>query len=508
MQQQHRKRKHKSRNPARLIARINQRIVSIYGPGTSDSLALMRCVLDVKRVTRCFAWILTGVIALAGCDAPRPANAPIAAQDLTKGYRLQRVKADPDNPGDVLVILTLSGGGTRAAALAFGTMEALRDVKLKIGGRSRTLLDEVDVINAVSGGSIVAGYYAVHREGLFRDFESRFLKRDVERQIRAEVLANLPRLAQPQFSRGELLAEYFDRELFEGATYSDLARGSMRPYVVINASALATGARFPFTQGQFDLLCSDLGSVSVARAVAASAALPPFFGAITLDNFAGSCGPVSLPGIAARSEATTPARVVRLEEARTYLERSRRPHVHLVDGGLIDNLGLRVAGDFAVEQGGFFELVEALGYRDVSHVVFISVNAETASNHAIDQNANTPSFLQTLNALKLPGSAHSSEVAEQLRASFDGWRNDVRKARQGTSGAVGGASAAGGEGPQFYFIDISLQGIADDNERDSFQTIPTALTLDAATVDRLRAVARKRLLESPDFKRLAADLGT
>jgi NTE family protein len=242
--------------------------------------------------------------------------------------------------------------------------------------------------------------------------------------------------------------------------------------------------------------------VSVGRAVAASAALPPFFGAITIDSFAGSCGPVSLPGIAAKIDATTPTRVVRLEEARTYLDRSRRPHVHLVDGGLIDNLGLRVAGDFAVEHGGFFELVEALGYRDVSHVVFISVNAETASNYAIDQNANTPNFFQTLNALKLPGSAHSSEVAEQLRASFDGWRNDVRKARQGMSGAAGRT-----EGPQFYFIDVSLQGIADESERNSFQTIPTALTLDAATVDRLRAVARKLLLGSPDFKKLAADLG-
>ncbi len=262
----------------------------------------MRCVLDAMLGTRCLAWILAGAIVLAGCDAQRPVNSPIAAQDPAKGYRLQRVKADPDNPGDVLVILSLSGGGTRAAALAFGTMEALRDVKLRMGGRSRSLLDEVDVINAVSGGSIVAGYYAVHREGLFRDFESRFLKRDVERQIRAEVLANLPRLAQPQFSRGELLAEYFDRELFDHATYSDLARGNMRPYVVINASALSTGARFPFTQAQFDLLCSDLGSVSVGRAVAASAALPPFFGAITIDNFAGSCGPVSLPGIDAKIE--------------------------------------------------------------------------------------------------------------------------------------------------------------------------------------------------------------
>ncbi|MET1084550.1 MAG: hypothetical protein ABWY12_16115, partial [Burkholderiales bacterium] len=113
--------------------------------------------------------------------------------------------------------------------------------------------------------------------------------------------------------------------------------------------------------------------------------------------------------------------------------------------------------------------------------------------------------LQTLNALKLPGSAHSSDVAEHLRASFEGWRNEVRQARQGTSAAAG---RTGAEGPQFYFIDISLQGIVDEGERNSFQTIPTTLTLDAATVDRVRAVARKLLLGSPEFKKLAADLGS
>src|SRR5678815_4124330 len=157
----------------------------------------MRHMLQAMLAIRCLAAIVASAVVLVGCDVQHAVNAPIGIQDLTKGYRLQRVKADPDNPGDVLVILTLSGGGTRAAALAYGTMEALRDVKLRIGGRSRRLLDEVDVINAVSGGSIVAGYYAVHREGLFRDFESRYLKRDVERQIRAEVFANLPRLARP-----------------------------------------------------------------------------------------------------------------------------------------------------------------------------------------------------------------------------------------------------------------------------------------------------------------------
>ena len=407
--------------------------------------------------------LLCAVAIFAGWDAQYPINAPEKQADIHQGYRLERVKADPDNPGDVLVILTLSGGGKRAASLAYGTMEALRDVTLRIGGRSRTLLDEVDIINAVSGGSIVAAYYAIHREGLFRDFEQKFLKRDVERELGTALVTNLPRLSRARFSRGDLLAEYFDRELFDGATYADLARGSMRPFVVINAAVLSTGARFPFTQGQFDLLCSDLGSVPIGRAVAASAALPPYFSAITLQSYAGSCGPVPLPGITKHVDVVgNLSRSVRLGEARSYQDLSRRPYVHLVDGGLIDNLGLRVAVDFAVEQGGFYELVEALGYRDVTHVVFISVNAETDPNYAIDQTPYSPNFWQTLNALKLPGRAHSQDLAEQLWSSFEAWRDELTNRRPIPHGTVT-------SGPRFYFIDVSIGAIRDENERNELQ---------------------------------------
>ena len=445
--------------------------------------------------------LLCAVVIVAGCDAHYAVNAPARSQDLTKGYRLERVKADPDNPGDVLVIVTFSGGGTRAAALAYGTLEALRDVTLKIGGRPRRLLDEIDIINAVSGGSIVAAYYALHRDRIFDDFERRFLYRDVEGELRKALVTNLPRLSGAQFSRSDVLAEYFDRELFDGATYADLVRGSMRPFVVLNASVLSTGARFPFTQGQFDLLCSDLGSVSLGRAVAASAALPPYFSTITLDNYAGTCGTVELPGVVAGIDAVGGrGRAVHIEDTLGYLDRARRPHVHLVDGGLIDNLGLRVAIDFAVEQGGFVELADALGYRDLTHVVFISVNAETDPNYAVDQSADTPNFWQALNALKLPGRAHSLDLAEHLRASFDLWRDELRGRRPIPHRPDIDPAA------QFYFIDISLRSIADENERNTFNSIPTALTLDHQTVDRLRAIARKLLLNSPDFKQLVKDL--
>lgn len=49
--------------------------------------------------------------------------------------------------------LALSGGGYRAAAYHIGTLRALN----RLG-----ILDKVDVISAVSGGSITAAYYVLY----------------------------------------------------------------------------------------------------------------------------------------------------------------------------------------------------------------------------------------------------------------------------------------------------------------------------------------------------------
>jgi NTE family protein len=63
--------------------------------------------------------------------------------------------------------LALSGGGYRAAAYHIGTLRALR--KLEI-------LDKVDVISSISGGSIIAAYYALHKDK-FDEFEKTFRRK-------------------------------------------------------------------------------------------------------------------------------------------------------------------------------------------------------------------------------------------------------------------------------------------------------------------------------------------
>src|SRR5262249_33752944 len=116
------------------------------------------------------------VLAVAGC-ATRPINPPIAKTDLATGYRYQTRPARV-NSSSALVILAFSGGGTRAAAFSYGVLEELRrtDLVTPRGGRRR-LIDEVDIITGVSGGSFTALAYALYGERLFDEYEKRFLKR-------------------------------------------------------------------------------------------------------------------------------------------------------------------------------------------------------------------------------------------------------------------------------------------------------------------------------------------
>src|SRR6476620_10271372 len=126
--------------------------------------------------------ILVSVLLLDGC-ATRPVNPPITQADASSGYRFEVRQAKVQNK-DNLVILAFSGGGTRAAAFSYGVLEFLRRTEL-IGpkGNKGRMLDEVDVITGVSGGSFTALAYGLYGEKLFDEYEQRFLKRNVQGEI-------------------------------------------------------------------------------------------------------------------------------------------------------------------------------------------------------------------------------------------------------------------------------------------------------------------------------------
>ena len=102
-------------------------------------------------MTRSLAALVLALL-LAGC-ASFPPNPPLAKYEPKAGYRFDKLELGRHNTVKLFVIVTLSGGGTRAAALAYGVMEELRATPIGRPGEGARLLDEVDVISSVSGGT-------------------------------------------------------------------------------------------------------------------------------------------------------------------------------------------------------------------------------------------------------------------------------------------------------------------------------------------------------------------
>ena len=114
-------------------------------------------------------------------ETPLTEVVPITAPVLAAG-----VEANSDK---LFVVVTFSGGGKRAAAFSYGVLEALRDVKVTTpDGEQRALLDEIDIISAVSGGAFTAAYYALNGQETFDSYAPRFLNHDTEKDLWRKVL--------------------------------------------------------------------------------------------------------------------------------------------------------------------------------------------------------------------------------------------------------------------------------------------------------------------------------
>src|SRR5947207_8117174 len=201
-------------------------------------------------------FLLAWTLSVGGC-AHYPVNAPLAHAAPGAGYRFNNLSR-ANHSDSLFVVLAFSGGGTRAAALSYGVLEELARTPIVWEGKRHRLLDDVDLISSVSGGSFTAAYYALYGDRIFRDYESTFLNRNIQGRLLA--LYSSPftwfRLASPRFGRIDVAAEYYDRRLFGGHTFGDLRTQGKRPFLMINATDMSLGARFEFTQDQFDLLCS------------------------------------------------------------------------------------------------------------------------------------------------------------------------------------------------------------------------------------------------------------
>lgn len=155
------------------------------------------------------------------------------------GYRLAEVTR-PGQSDDMLVVLAISGGGMRAAALGYGVLEELRRTEVMVNGVKRRLLDEVDVISAVSGGTLPATYYGLRGEKTFEEFEAKVLSRNLEIELAQRIILNPKawfRLPSGTFGKSDLFAELYDETVFDHATFGDLKRASEQSWHNSNSKA-------------------------------------------------------------------------------------------------------------------------------------------------------------------------------------------------------------------------------------------------------------------------------
>jgi NTE family protein len=447
-------------------------------------------------------------MAASGC-VHYPVNKPLGQVDPQAGYRGRNL-TDPENDDQLLLLLTFSGGGTRAAAFSYGVLETLRDTPVQVHGRERRLLDEVDWISGVSGGSFTAAYYGLFRDRIFEDFEARFLKKDVQGDITRATLfnpINWGKLVSAYYDRSDLAADYYDEHVFEGKTFGDLL-ARKEPMIVINATDMVHGTRFSFIQDVFDAICSDLSTFPVARACAASSAVPLVLSPITLRNHAGKCGFQLPPAIA---QAMQPPRDVtsrRLDLANNmmpFLDSKKKPYIHLVDGGVADNLGLRAALERITLMGDTWTTLKYARMENVHKIVFVVVNAETEIDDKWDRWEKVPPFGAMLDSYSsIAIERYNMETISLLSESFPRWANEIRRGRCGSGPVSTGPGSCGDI--EFYLVQVRFDASNDEAERSFLKRLPTSFVLKPEEVDKLRDAARRILSESGEFQRFLRDL--
>ena len=454
-------------------------------------------------------FILLLMIIFIGC-AHYPVNKPLSDTGPIKNNNaILEAWRQSDRSDTLHVLLAFSGGGMRAAAFSYGVLEFLADTEIVWENRKRRLIDEVNTISSVSGGSFTAGYYGLFGDRIFDDFENNFLKRDVQSVLTRKVLSpwNWFKLGSSRYGRSELSAEYYDEILFKGGTFGDIA-ATGGPLIRINATDAGFGIQFVFGPELFNGLCSDLSEFSVARAVTASSAVPVLFNSLTVRNYAGTCD-YQMPDWmqTALNEPDNTSRRYRLAtQYAKYLDREEKPYIHLYDGGLSDNLGLRTYLNLFTLMGGGYEVAKYRGFNDIRRLLILVVNAQAELEPKYDNDDRSLGLTETImSSSSIPLNEYTFESMTLLRRLVSQVEIQFAEHRCADYKAQG-KPTEGCEDIRVYVVDVNFDALTEEKDRKYLKHIPTSFRLKPEAIDKLRWAAREILTNSSEFQRFIDEL--
>ena len=427
-------------------------------------------------------------LVLSGCTNLNTVNKPLVhwSQEID---RFDKDRIAGHRSPEMLVMVAFSGGGTRAAAFAYGALKELAEIEVITEKGIRPLLNEIDMISSVSGGSFTSTYYGLRGYQFFDEFEGRFLRKNVQGALIQQTFnpINWFRLLSSTYGASDIAARYYSKHIFDGATFADLKRPGA-PLVVINATDLTNGMRFAFTQTNFDFICSDLSQYPVSRAVAASSAVPVVLSPITMKNFAGSCGYVPPAWIGkTMQDNSSIAKKFYAHEIENYFDSDKRPWLHLVDGGISDNLGLRAFYNLVAARENIQHALTGIEHPNVRQILIISVIAHASGGEKEwTLKRDHPNLAKVIGGIsEIQMNRYTADTIHVVHSAYEKWTSQISTI----------------EHPVTYnFVEVSFDKIKDDSVSKALNRIDTNFNLKDEEVDLLITSARQILRDSPELK--------
>jgi NTE family protein len=448
---------------------------------------------------------------IAGC-ATRFENQPLpAGRSENPERRFVDREKEPDRP---VILIAFSGGGSRAAMLALTVLRELRDTSYIQDGHKRWLIDDVVLLSSVSGGSVTAAHFGLYGAAGLDTLEASFLSEDNVSTVVWQAVnpINWFRYGLSGRSRIGLLEDLFDEKLVKGARFEALNQPG-KPFVILNATDMASGEVFAFTPQRFDDICSDFDQQALSVGVAASAAFPVAFTPVAFQNHSLThCLGRPLPKWISKDLASrfTPYLDVEEYKRARYANDLRHgkdifediQYVYLLDGGVGDNLGVSSLLEAMVSPRASTGLLKAINEGKARKIVVLVVNARSDPPKSVYQQADRPGIFSMI------GSVTSVPIDSTTASNNAQMTVLVRTLRQAIRGAP--------EDAQFrdlriydVLIDFDQLRPSDPQQRelrDKAKRVPTSWTLSAEDRATVSAVGRLLLHQHPCYQRLLMDL--
>jgi NTE family protein len=447
--------------------------------------------------------VLLGCASIQNEPVNVPGNPDNLANRLEHGFKEEAI-AD-----DIVIGLSFSGGGTRAAAFSFGVLSEMAQVPVR--GHGGPMIDRVDFISGVSGGAVTAAYYGLKKRAALADFREKFLLRNAEEGLQTDLsLATLPRAFAGGINDSTGFPRWLDANLFHGATFGQF-RAVGRPRVWINASDIYNRTPFVFGATAFRAMCSDLSEYPLASAVAASAAVPVAFAPVVIQTFPGKCkDPLPSWIVKARDNPNAPPMLSAFAKAISRYHDGSIPYIKLLDGGLVDNYGLsgftisRLSSDTPY---GPLTPTQAVKLR---RALFLVVDAKAGTSGNWINTVEGPSGIDLVKAAvdttidaSVAGSFTAFDTTmSDWQSALVRWRCSLSAADRKRYGAPANWNC---RDIKFFVGRLGFDQL-DPTRATRLEAIPTRFRLPPQEVDDVIAAGRDALRASPAFRHFAASL--